>query len=159
MRPTPEELSKTVDKVVELRVQGYSAAYISKTLSISVTRVDKILDMEFRRRFENREEMKRTVALRYEYLIRPLMERYIEAGKAVDRKDAEVLATLLREQRRLFALDDPVKLEVKHIEELSDEDLYRELQMHTEVKQLPSPNGANPTLPTKLTEAEVIDEQ
>jgi hypothetical protein len=152
--PSPTDFDPVATKVVELRCAGYSIDYIKKTVGIGTKRIERILNNEFKK-FADRDRIKNITAARYEYLIRPLMERYLAAGMAVDRKDAEVLATLLRDQRKLFALDDPVKVEVTHIEEMSDEELYKELQLHTtEIKQLPPAAISN-----HLVEPEIMEEE
>lgn len=137
------------DSVVKLRCLGNSYTVIAKTLNISYKQVQTIIDSEFKDRFENREQLRLQTAMQYDFLIRPLLEKF---DTTVDRRDAETIAKLLDNKARLLGLNEATKIEVKHkVEELTDEELEKELARHNVVIQVvPATDNALPEhLPTE----------
>jgi hypothetical protein len=127
--PTTDDFTDIRDDVVKLRAKGYGVDRISKMLGLSKKRVDNIIHSEFVARFGNRQEMIVQTAMTLNMLMRPLLDKFekdAEAGRP-DRRDVETVLKVIDTKRRLFALDAPVKMEITHIEQLSDEQLNAEL--------------------------------
>jgi hypothetical protein len=119
------------DEVVRLRIQGHGAPNIAKIVGISEKRVYTIFKSEFSR-FGNRQQMIEQSAMTLDYLKRPLLKKYEKdalVGKP-DRRDAEMILKIEESKRKMFALDQPSRLEVTHYEALDDQSLLDELRKY-----------------------------
>ena len=133
------------DSIVRLRCLGNSYETIAKTLGITYKAVKVLLDSEFKDRFQKREEIKLQTVMQLDYLIRPLLERFEET---IDRRDAEAIVKIIDRKCRLLGLDEAVKVDVRQVEALTDDELEKELARHGVVKQLmPTDEDAEPALP------------
>lgn len=131
---SPSDFNGIRDEIVRLRCLGYGQLTIAKMLSLSENRVREILKSEFIDRFADRDELKRQTAMELDWLLRPLKLKY---EKNPNRQDAETILKIIERKCRLFALDEAVKLEVKHIEELSEDEIKAELARYGIVQKSP----------------------
>lgn len=143
VKPTPSDFNGVAEEVVRLKCLDHSNTYIARVLGIAYNTVVKILEREYKANSANREQMRETAKMELNWLKKPLKEKYerdSKTDKGVSREDAVALLKIIERQHRLFGLDDPVKVDVKHsIEDLSDDELNKQLQLHgIEVKQLPA---------------------
>jgi hypothetical protein len=152
--PTPSDpaallLQDLEENVVREWCKGRSPQTIAKLLGVSVTRVRGVLIKDARDRAVGREAVRARAAAELDLMARPLWDRVHAAGTAANRDDLTLLLKINESKRRLAGADSPVKVEVKHqVEELSDEDLAKELRRHgVEVKQLAAAEP-QPPLPT-----------
>jgi hypothetical protein len=140
---TKFDFDGTRTKVVEMFVSGHGIEYTARVLGLTRKTVARIRDEELRKESATRERMIELTRLRHEFLLRPVMDRYLKAGERADRKDAEIAVVIMREQRRLMGLDAPVRVDVKDVTEYSDAELEqalaKELATYAAVKQLPPP--------------------
>jgi len=145
------------DQVVKLRCMGYSYAAIAKSLDITYKQVKALIDSEFKERFENREELKLQTAMQLDWLVRPLMEQF---ESTIDRRDAEVIVKILDRKARLLGLDEAVKVDVRQVESMTDEDIEKELARYTgTVKQITTVEQTNPSPhPNTLSSDEEVED-
>jgi hypothetical protein len=127
--------------VVDLAGRGFSAAYISRSTGLNYKLVTKLLKSEYTDRNANRQQIIEAHSQQVNWLKLKITERMHEAGKGWDRKDAELLLKVLERESKLFGTDQPTQSQVNvTIEELSDEDLWKQLAAQgIEVKQLAPP--------------------
>lgn len=164
VRNGPSDFNGIRDQIVKLRCLGSSYETISKTLGITYKHVKAVIDSEFKERFENREALKLHTAMQLDWLARPLMEQF---DKTIDRRDAEVVVKILDRKARLLGLDEAVKVDVRQVESLTDEEIENELARYTGiVKQIlpslpeatlsPSPHETTLSINEDVLDAEII---
>lgn len=151
--PTTDDYNGVRDSVVRLRCMGFGKERIAKELGLAYKKIDYILRSEFQNRFADREELKQQTAFQLDWLARPLMEKYEAAGLDADRRDAEAILKIIERKCRLLGLDEAVKLDVRQVEQYSDEELDRELSRYGIVKQLTVEPGP-PQLPETVPDAD-----
>jgi len=154
--PAPSDFDGIRDEVLRLRCLGYGQDRIAKELRISKSRVATILRSEFVDRFAGREELKQKTALELEGLMRPLKLRYEQNPT---RQDAETILKIIDRTIRLFALDEAMKVEVKHLEDLSEEEIRQELARYGVVVQKDKPALPPATPIDAIPEAEIIQRE
>lgn len=125
-RPTPTDFNGIRDQIVELFCQGKSKSLICTALGLERKEVDRIINQEFNTRLGNRQQLIERTALELEWLKSKMMDRV--EGNGWDRRDVETALKVIESKRKLFGLDAPVKVEVNHIDEMSDEDIKLQLK-------------------------------
>lgn len=152
---TPADFDGLRDEIVRLRCLGFGQEYISKTLRISKTKVKSILQSEFQDRFAARDELKQKTALELEWLLRPLKLKYEQCP---NRQDAETILKIIDRTIRLFALDEAVKIDVRHLEDLSEDEIRQELARYG-VTQKDKPALPPAENRESIPEAEIIQKE
>jgi hypothetical protein len=142
----PSDFSEVRDEVVRLRCNGHSMDYIATALGLNLRRVKVILDQEFVDRNADRQQLKQQAAMELDYLRRELWREWEAArNKTSVRWAAEAILKAWDQKRRLFALDDPVRVAVTHsVEEMTLEEVQAEL-LRIEGKLPPALPPADPT--------------
>lgn len=134
-RPTPTDFDGTRDSIVNLFCQGKPKGFIATALGLDRKVVERIISQEFNTRLGNRQQLIEKTALELEWLKSKVMEKFESFG---DRRDAEAALKIIDRKCKLFGLDAPVKVEVNHIEEMSDAEIVQQLSSYEKMmKQLP----------------------
>jgi hypothetical protein len=162
VRISASDFNGIAEEVVRLKCLDHNNLYIARTLGISYTLVTKILEREVKAYQVEREQMRHQANMELNWLKKPLKEKYerdAKNPKGVSREDAVALLKIIERQHRLFGLDEPMKVDVKHtIEELSDDELNKQLQLHgIDVKQLPAAKTEDSVPVNFVEDAEYVE--
>jgi hypothetical protein len=125
-------------EIVRLRCRGMGVKAIAQAIGMRKEHVERVLRSEFEERLGNRQRLIEDTALQLNTIQAQLYAKWEERG---DRKDAELCLKAIEQKRKLFGLDAPVKVDVRQVEEMSEEEILKELEAERRrpQPQLPAP--------------------
>lgn len=145
------------DQVVDLLGRGLSINYISKAVGRPWKMVAEIARSEMEERFKNRDQIKLSHAMQLSWAKKKLTDAIADKereGKDFNRKDLELLLKALDQEARLYGLNAAAQVEVRAVDQFSDEELRVELERHgVQMKQL-TPHQPPPPESELIEEAE-----
>lgn len=143
-------------RIVELAGQGHSQIYISKAVGLDVKTVGRILKSEFSERNANKQLIVQAHAQTVQWMKLKITSRITESGNNWDRRDMETLLKVLDREAKVFGIDQPTQHDVNvTVEQLSDDDLVKQLAAEGIVVQLPTPPPLK-ALPEAVIDAEFV---
>lgn len=138
VRARDDDWNGNRDEAVRLRCLGRSPSFIAAAMGVPKQTIDRWLKQEFDIRLGVRQSLIEQTGMELEWAKSKLAEQIQAKG---DRRDVEVWLKVIDRKCKLFGLDSPLKVDVR-VEDLSDQDLARELErnsIRTTLVALPEP--------------------